>query len=88
LSFKDKGFNRIEPTDQIPNKKYMEKDLTYDKIINEFIESGLKLAKIKPIPGRHPRSVYSSLRNRCIECNHPIAVSIRGEDIYLKQNKE
>ena len=85
---KDKEFNRIEPADEIPTKKYKPKDYTYDKIINEFIESGLMLAKIKPIPGRHPKSVYNSLRSRLVDGNHPIAVSIRGEEIYLTYSKK
>jgi hypothetical protein len=88
MSSRDKEFKKIEPTDQIPTRKYREKDYTYDKIINEFIKSGVKIAKIKPIPGKHPRSVYTTLRKRVIEYNHPIAISIRGEEIYLKQNEE
>ena len=85
MSSKDKEFNRIEPADGIPIKKYKTIDYSYDKIINEFIESGLEIAKIKPIPGKYPRSVYATLRNRVIEHNHPITISIRGEDIYLKR---
>jgi hypothetical protein len=85
MSAKDEEFSRIEPADQIPTKKYQERDHTYDKIITEFLESGLKIAKIKPILGRYPKSVYASLRNRCIEHNHPLTVSIRGDDIYLKR---
>jgi hypothetical protein len=84
----DKEFNGIEPADGIPERKFRQRDYTYDKIISEFIESGLTIAKIKPIPGKFPRSVYNSLRARLVEGNHPIAVSIRGEDIYLKQNKK
>ncbi len=85
MSSKDKEFNRIEPADGIPIKKYKTKDYTYDKIINEFIESGLKIAKIKPIPGKYPRSVYATLQQREIKDNHPLTISIRGEEIYLKR---
>ncbi len=84
----DKEFNRIEPADGIPERKFKQRDYTYDKIISEFIESGLTIAKIKPIPGKFPRSIYNSLRSRLVEGNHPIAVSIRGEEIYLKHNKK
>lgn len=88
MSTKDDGFERIEPTDDIPTKKYREKDLTYDKILNEFMKSGLKLAKVKAIPGRHPKSVYSSLRKRLEGDSYPITLSIRGDDIFLKRKEE
>ena len=88
MSSKDNGYKRIEPTDGIPTKKYREKDLTYDKILDEFMKSGLELAKVKIIPGRHPRTVYSTLRKRQADGNYPLTLSVRGDDIYLKRKKE
>ena len=88
MSTKDDGFHRIEPADCIPTKKYREKDLTYDKILNEFMESGLKLAKVKTIPGRHPKTVYSSLRKRLGGGCYPVTLSIRGDDIFLKRKEK
>jgi hypothetical protein len=88
VSSGDKKFNGIEPADGIPERKFRQRDYTYDKIISEFIESGLTIAKIKPIPGKFPRSVYNSLRSRLVEGNLPITISIRGDEIFLKQNKK
>ena len=88
MSSKDDEYKRIEPTDGIPTRKYREKDLTYDKILDEFMESGLELAKVKMIPGRHTRTVYSSLRKRQGDGNYPLVLSVRGDDIYLKRKKE
>ena len=83
MSIEKQDLSLIEPANELPGKKnYKEK--RYDKIISEFIESGLTLAKVRPIPGKHPRSMYASLRKRLLESDTSAIAILRGDDIYLK----
>jgi len=79
---KEKSF--VDSVDEIPSKKTY-KVITYDEIIEEFLESGLNMAKIKPIADKFPRSIYASLQKRVKENKHPCTVCIRGDDLYLKR---
>ncbi len=76
----------LEPVKTIPKRKYKPRNLTYDRILFNFLESGSDTARINPLPGKFPKSTYAILRMRVLEYNHPVAVHIRGDDIYLKRN--
>lgn len=84
MSTKKEELSFLEPVDAIPKSKKA-KESTYDKIINEFMESGLKLAKIKPIEGKKPKSMFQSLYERIKDRKYPFKVKVRGEDLYLEK---
>ena len=75
----------LEPANEVPGKKNY-KEIMYDKIISEFMESGLPLAKIKPVPNKHPRSIYTSIRKRLKDSNTSADIITRGEDLFLKRS--
>jgi hypothetical protein len=84
LSTRKREFSFLEPANEVPGKKNY-KEIMYDKIISEFMESGLPPAKIKPVPNKHPRSIYTSIRKRLKDSNTSADVIIRGEDLFLKR---
>ena len=85
LSTRKREFSFLEPANEVPGKKNY-KEIMYDKIISEFMESGLPLAKIKPVANKHPKSMYASIRKRLKDGNTSADVIIRGEDLFLKRN--
>jgi hypothetical protein len=87
MSSKKKEFSYIEAVDKVPPSKKAAKVSAYDNIIHEFLESGLKIAKIKPMEGTKPKSMLQSLSKR-ISGKHPITIRVRDSTIYLERKIE
>jgi hypothetical protein len=87
MSSKKKELKWLVSVDELPISPKAKKS-EYDDIIKEFIDSGLKLAKIN-MPHfkkeKKAKAVLQSLNKRVAKGKYPIKVRERLGDIYLEK---
>ena len=60
-------------------------DSIWDKIVDEFLQSGWEYARVIELEGKSARTVKLAIRNRCIMEELPVEVVMAGDSIYLER---
>ena len=76
---------RLTPYDRKKFDKRIYKLCKNQKILNEFVESGLDCAKLEDYPHKDAHSCYSCLRVSAMNMRlgNVISIHVEGNDVYL-----
>ena len=75
---------RLVPVDEVPGSAALNRRGIYARVLEEFLASGMKAAKVE-MGDRKPRTIQVSLLTavRKSGLKEKIHVAMRGQDIYL-----
>lgn len=76
---------KLTPYDRKSFGKRTYKLCKNQKILNEFVESGMDCAKLENYPHKNAHSCYSCLRVSAMNLGlgNVISIHIKGKDVYL-----
>ena len=85
-----KEYKFLELVKEMP-KSVKARVTQYDDLINEFVQSGIEIARIKlelfkDKEGKikDAKTIFSGLAKRISDKGHRMGISIRGNELYLK----
>ena len=75
---------RLVPVDEVPGSAALDRRGIYARVLEEFIASGMKAAKVE-MGDRKPRTIQVSLLTAVRKggLKEKVHVAMRGQDIYL-----
>lgn len=76
-----RSFEHIEPAEIPDETRGRARSSKYRATIEEFVDSGLRTAKVKVDDGTLPITVYHQLRKQTFD--DPVRVIKRGDDVFL-----